>query len=135
MFLPYFYIPPGTRGAEGQAEGWKQPGHCHVSDWSSTRVRMAPDAPRWSMGWRSSGATSQLCPLTAWLQTSPRSVSIRKERGFSPRRSQPLADVISTIYLLRPHFITYKIPLSLPRREQQLFQRLLDQNLNAQQFC
>lgn len=57
------------------------------------------------------------------------------ERGFSPKRSQPSADVISTIYLLRPHFITYKIPLSLPRREQQLFQRLLDQNLNAQQFC
>lgn len=101
----------------------------------STRVRMAPDAPRWSMGWRSSGATSQLCPLTAWLQTSPCSASIRKERGFSPKRSQPLADVISTIYLLRPHFITYKIPLSLPRREQQLFQRLLDQTLNAQQFC
>lgn len=37
--------------------------------------RMAPAAPRWSMGWRSSGATSQLCPLTAWLQTSPCSVS------------------------------------------------------------
>lgn len=34
VFLPYFYIPPGTRGAEGQAEGWKQPGHCHISDCS-----------------------------------------------------------------------------------------------------
>lgn len=43
----------------------------------SSRVRMAPAAPQWSMGWRSSGATSQLCPLTAWLQTSPRSVSTR----------------------------------------------------------
>lgn len=43
-----------------------------------------------SMSCRSSGAMSQLCPLviTAGFQTSPPSLCIKRERGFSKKKSQ-----------------------------------------------
>ena len=81
----------------------RQPSNCHSSGCHQSQGQGQVPLPLGgSMSWRSSGAMSQLCPLaiTARLQTSPRSLRIRREEGFSPKRYLLLGDMIRAIYLL-----------------------------------
>lgn len=102
IYSPQVILVPKGTVRRMESHFCRQPSNCRSSGCQQRQGQGQLSQPLGgSMSWKSSGAMSQLCPLAipARLQTSPPSLCIRREHGFSPKRYLPLADR-RTVYLV-----------------------------------